>query len=155
MSNDNQNTQIVQQPSQLQLSIPHATTLTQVEKKNSEVTRSELVKQQGQVIEKAFAELPKNQVEVNVEFDKPLTSELWNALSERGYNIYQSMSYDSRDTANHSGKYKVSITPNEKHDWEGHKLLRDVEKDMSRLRKSLYRPYFMPLTFPYPLLSYW
>lgn len=75
-------------------------------------TQTDLVKvdnEQSSIIEKAFANRAPDADKVTVELDKPLTNKLWKEITQRGYNVSQKMTYDSRDTETHNGKYKVTI----------------------------------------------
>ena len=125
----------------LVLNIPIAQQLKPVEASKQD-THVEIVKQQAQIIESAFQALPAGQTEVSVELDRPLTSELWKQISKQGYNIYQSMSYDSTDTKNHSGKYKVLITTSTVPHPEISQALDRFNREMNSLLNYTTFPFF-------------
>src|SRR5438874_12918397 len=86
-----------------QLNIPPASSLVP--------DRVTLFNQQSKLIEEAFEKTNPTETKVCLELDKPLTFDLWEQLAQKGYNIHQSMRYDSRDPETHNGKYKIVITP--------------------------------------------
>lgn len=144
---------ITQQDNNSLLNIPQASTLIKKNEEKQQLSRTQLIQQQSQIIENAFKEIDDSQCEVVIELEKSLVSELWTQLNERGYNIYQSMSYDSRDLEHHSGKYKVTITPFYKNDREGSQSINQMRVEMNNIISALkfphYRSYPSLLYFPY------
>jgi hypothetical protein len=89
--------------SAFQLAIPNASELNV---RNNE----QVFADQKALLEKAFANLPADQstVSLDLDLDQPLSNGFVNELVSKGYDVYQSMKYDSRDSA--SGRYKIKIT---------------------------------------------
>ena len=121
-----------------QLNIPPASSLVQSQG-DQKVT---IFKEQAQLIEEAFGKATLDEQKICVELDKPLSSDLWNQLGEKGYNISQSMRYDSRNPETHNGKYKVTITPQSETPENYNQMLKEIRSEMNN------RFLFSPLTHP-------
>ena len=102
-----------------QLYIPNASAFSLSFEESKQQSHELVVQEQRKVIEEAFKEAKTDQQEVTFQLDKSLTAKLNRELLEKGYSVYQSMQFDSRDPQTHSGKYKVTVTTKPKKAWTG------------------------------------
>lgn len=139
------NHQIVTKPENTSiLNIPKASSLTQANDDQHKLIHSQIIQQQAQLIENAFKEIQEGQCEIVVELDKPLATELFKELIKQGYSVYQSMSYNSRNS-NHQKKYKlvISVYPT-----ENYEIINQFEKDVVDIMSVFTQPrIFYPSLF--------